>query len=208
MLNKLKSIQNIIRVRTFVMMVVLCNGFLATVAMAETPSATMLANTCAGCHGTFGSSVGPASPTIAGISRDYFIETMLAYKEAQRPSTIMSRIAKGYTEQEIELMADYFSKQKIIRFNQDFDTKKAKRGKKLHKKYCNKCHEDGGGYAEDDAGILAGQWAPFLRFTLTDFLTGERTMGVKKKQQLDKLIKQQGEDGVEQLIQFYASQNQ
>ena len=112
MLNKLKSFQNKIRIRTFVMMVLLCNGFLGAVAMAETPSATMLANTCAGCHGTFGSSVGPASPTIAGISRDYFIETMLAYKEAQRPSTIMSRIAKGYTEQEIELMAEYFSKQK------------------------------------------------------------------------------------------------
>ncbi|WP_455202208.1 c-type cytochrome [Kaarinaea lacus] len=103
-------------------------------------------------------------------------------------------------------MADFFSKQKIIRFTQDYDARQAKRGKKLHKKYCNKCHEEGGGYAEDDAGILAGQWAPFLRFTLSDFLTGDRSMGVKKKQQLDKLIKQQGNQGVEQLIQFYASQ--
>lgn len=179
---------------------------LSSSALAETPGASMLANTCAGCHGTFGSSVGPASPTIAGMSRDYFIETMLAYKEAQRPSTIMSRIARGYTDQEIELLADFFSKQKIIRFTQDYDARQAKRGKKLHKKYCNKCHEEGGGYAEDDAGILAGQWAPFLRFTLSDFLTGDRSMGVKKKQQLDKLIKQQGNQGVEQLIQFYASQ--
>ena len=180
-------------------------GFTSS-AIAETPSATMLANTCAGCHGTFGSSVGPASPTIAGMSRDYFIETMMAYKEEKRPSTIMSRIAKGYAEQEIELMADYFSKQKIIRIPQDFDANKAKRGKKLHKKYCNKCHEEAGGYAEDDAGILSGQWAPFLQFTLADFLTGDRAMNIKKKQQLDKLIKQQGNKGVEQLIHFYASQ--
>ena len=170
------------------------------------PSATMLSNTCAGCHGTFGSSVGPASPTIAGISRDYFIETMLAYKEASRPSTIMIRIAKGYSDEEIELMADYFSRQKIIRFKQHYDPKLANRGRKLHKKYCHKCHEEGGAYAEDDAGILAGQWAPFLRFTLTDFNSGKREMGVKKKQQLDKLLKQQGDAGVEQLIQFYASQ--
>jgi len=177
-------------------------------AIAETPSATMLANTCAGCHGTFGSSVGPASPTIAGMSSDYFIETMLAYKKVQRPATIMTRIAKGYTEQEIQLMAGYFSKQNIIRFDQTYDAKKARRGKKLHKKYCNKCHEEGGGYADDDAGILAGQWAPFLQFTLTDFLTGERAMGPKKRQQLEKLIKQQGNPGVEQLIQFYASQSQ
>ena len=206
MLKQLEPIQKYSRIQSFVLVVLLSISVLTNDAIAETPSATMLANTCAGCHGTFGSSVGPASPTIAGISRDYFIETMMAYKEAQRPSTIMTRIAKGYTEQEIQLMADYFSKQKIVRFDQAYDAKKAKRGKKLHKKYCSKCHEESGGYAEDDAGILAGQWAPFLQFTLTDFLTGDRAMDVKKKQQLDKLIKQQGNAGVEQLIQFYASQ--
>ncbi|WP_455366194.1 c-type cytochrome [Kaarinaea lacus] len=180
--------------------------FPGDITYAETPSATMLAYTCAGCHGTNGSSVGPASPTIAGMSVDYFVETMLAYKNASRPSTIMTRIAKGYTEEEIQLMAEFFSKQPIIRQVQVYDSKQAHRGRKLHKKYCHKCHEEGGALADDDAGILAGQWAPFLRFTLTDFLTGERSMGVKKKQQLDKLIKQQGDAGVEQLIQFYASQ--
>jgi len=176
------------------------------VVYAETPSATMLAYTCAGCHGTNGSSVGPASPTIAGMSADYFVETMLAYKNATRPSTIMTRIAKGYTDEEIQLMADFFSTQPIVRQAQAHDNKKAERGRKLHKKYCHKCHEEGGALPEDDAGILAGQWAPFLGFTLTDFLTGNRPMGVKKKQQLDKLIKQQGDAGIEQLIEFYASQ--
>ena len=175
-------------------------------AAAETPSATMLAYTCAGCHGTNGSSVGPASPTIAGMSADYFIETMLAYKNNTRPSTIMSRIAKGYTDEEIQLMANFFSKQEVVRYAQEHDSKKAQRGKKLHKKYCNKCHEESGALPEDDAGILAGQWAPFLEFTLTDFLNSSRSMSVKKKQQLDKLVKQQGNAGVEELIQFYASQ--
>jgi cytochrome subunit of sulfide dehydrogenase len=206
MIMRIKPAQHNNQPQYLVLMASLFINVFTNSAIAETPSATMLANTCAGCHGTFGSSVGPASPTIAGMSSDFFIETMLAYKKAQRPATIMTRIAKGYTEQEIQLMAGYFSKQDIIRFDQAYDAKKARRGKKLHKKYCNKCHEEGGGYAEDDAGILAGQWAPFLQFTLTDFLTGERTMGPKKKQQLDKLIEQQGNAGVEQLIQFYASE--
>jgi sulfide dehydrogenase cytochrome subunit len=52
---------------------IVCSGYI----YAETPTATMLANTCAGCHGTNGSSVGPSSPTIAGISRDYFIGIFL-----------------------------------------------------------------------------------------------------------------------------------
>lgn len=175
-------------------------------AMTETPTALMLANTCAGCHGTNGSSVGPASPTIAGISRDYFIETMEAYKNAKRPSTIMTRIAKGYTKQEIELMAGFFSKQKFIRYDQQFDASKAKAGKKLHKKYCQKCHEDGGRSAEDDAGILAGQWQPYLRYSMEDFTSGNRTMEKKMKKKMDQLKKSKGDKGVDNLIHFYSSQ--
>ena len=35
---------------------------------ADLPSPAMLGNTCAGCHGTNGSSMGPATPSIAGIT--------------------------------------------------------------------------------------------------------------------------------------------
>lgn len=167
----------------------------------------MLANTCAGCHGTNGSSVGPASPTIAGMSYDYFIETMEAYKKGERPATIMTRIAKGYTEKEIELMAGFFSKQPFIRQSQKFDKKKARKGKKLHKKYCEKCHEEGGRSSEDDAGILAGQWEPYLRFTMEDYTSGNRTMEKKMKKKMKKLDKAHGDKGVDALIHYYASQN-
>ena len=173
---------------------------------AGTATATMLANTCAGCHGTKGSSVGPASPTIAGISYDYFIETMKGYQSGERPSTIMSRIAKGYSEKEIELMADYFSKQSFVRLPQNYDANAARRGKKLHKKYCGKCHEEDGRSAEDDAGILAGQWEPYLRFTLEDFTSGNRPMAKKKKERMNKLDKAHGEAGIDDLVHFYAGQ--
>ncbi len=173
---------------------------------AGTASARMLANTCAGCHGTRGSSVGPASPTIAGISYDYFIETMEAYQSGERPSTIMTRIAKGYNEKEIELMAGYFSKQSFVRLPQEHDGNAARRGKKLHKKYCDKCHEEGGRSAEDDAGILAGQWEPYLRFTLEDFTSGKRPMEKKKKIRINKLDKTHGKAGIDDLVHFYASQ--
>ena len=176
-------------------------------AVADTPSASMLANTCAGCHGTNGSSVGPASPTIAGISKDYFIESMKAYQAGDRPSTIMTRIAKGYTEEEIKLMADYFSKQPFVRQKQKFDSAKASTGQKLHKKYCEKCHEDGGRSAKDDAGILAGQWEPFLRYTLEDFTSGNREMEKKMKKKMDELQKAHGDKGLDELVNYYASQS-
>ena len=177
-------------------------------ARADTPlpSAEMLSNTCAGCHGDKGSSLGPASPSIAGISKDYFLETMTAYQAGERPATIMTRIAKGYTEKELKLMADYFSHQPFVRHPQEHDTRQANLGKKLHKKYCEKCHEDGGRSAEDDAGILAGQWEPYLRFTLEDFTSGKRSMEKKMKKRMDKLAEEHGPQGLEALIHFYASQ--
>jgi sulfide dehydrogenase cytochrome subunit len=181
----------------------LCIG---QIAVAELPTAAMLANTCAGCHGTNGSSVGPASPTIAGISRDYFIESMKAYQSGDRLSTIMQRIAKGYSEAEIELMADYFSKQSFIRHKQEHDVKQADLGRRLHKKYCEKCHEDDGRTADDDSSILAGQWAAYLRFCMQDFINGDRPMEKKKQQRVQELQTDHGDKGVEALIQFYASQ--
>lgn len=175
-------------------------------SLAGTPSASMLANTCAGCHGTNGISNGPATPTIAGISNNYFIETMGQYKSGEIPSTIMSRIAKGYTDEEIKLMAKHFSDMKFKRKPQDFDAKKADFGKKLHKKYCEKCHEDGGRKSDDDAGILAGQWATYLQNTMQDYTSGNREMQKKMKKKVDSLQNDHGNDGLDALINFYASQ--
>ena len=183
-----------------------CSVVVGGTAFAATPSASMLGNTCAGCHGTNGNSNGPATPTIAGISSEYFIETMEAYKSGERPSTIMTRIAKGYTEEEIKRMAEFFAKQKFDRQPQKVDAKMASRGKKLHDKYCEKCHEDGGRSTEDDAGILAGQWKPYLKYTMEDFMGGGREMTKKMKKKVDQLHKSKGDAGMEQLFDYYASQ--
>lgn len=179
---------------------------LAGPVFAETPSAAMLGNTCAGCHGTNGNSHGPATPTLAGVSSEYFIEAMNAYKNGERPSTIMDRIAKGYTDEEVKLMAGFFAKQKMERQPQVVDAAMAKKGMKLHEKYCEKCHEDGGRSTEDDAGILAGQWTPYLHYTMSDFLDGKREMPKKMKKKVEELQSKGGGDAIDALIQFYGSQ--
>ena len=183
-----------------------CGIALCGTAPAATPSAEMLANTCAGCHGTHGNSQGPATPTIAGISNVYFVDAMKEYKDGTRPSTIMTRIAKGYSDEEIDAMAGFFAKQPFQRGKQTADATNARSGAKLHKKYCEKCHEDGGSSSEDDAGILAGQWRPYLHNTFTDFHSGDRTMPKKMKKKMDKMLKKEGDAGLEKLLDFYASQ--
>jgi sulfide dehydrogenase cytochrome subunit len=185
----------------------LAGGFLLStnVALAN-PQAKMLAENCAGCHGPQGSSVGPASPTIAGVEAETFIEIMQAYKAADRPSTIMTRIAKGYSEEEIKLMSGYFSQQKFVRHEQKTDSKKVASGKKLHKKFCEKCHEDNGYKDEDGSSVLAGQWKPYLEYSMADFMSGDRSMPKKMKKRLQKMIKAAGEESVTDVIEFYASQ--
>ena len=140
-------------------------GGLATgSAVAAMPDAgTMLANTCLGCHGPGGSSTGPSTPTIAGMQPESFLEAMKGYKEGTRPATVMDRIVKGYTEDEVKAMAAVFAKQTFVRYPQKVDDKKVAEGKKLHKDHCEKCHVDEGMKDEDGSSVLAGQWLPYLQ---------------------------------------------
>ena len=68
---------------------------------------TILANPCSGCHGTDGNSPG-SIPTIADLDSEEIAEALLDFKSDNRSSTIMNRIAKGYTDEEIQLIADFY----------------------------------------------------------------------------------------------------
>jgi len=175
-------------------------------AVMSGASAEMLANTCAGCHGFNGVSQGPATPSIAGMSAEYLTEVLKAYKSGDAASTMMGRIAKGYTDEELKQVAEVFAKKKFVAAKQESDSAAAKKGKKLHKKYCEKCHSESGSEADDDSGFLSGQWTPYLHATMTDFTSGKREMPKKMKKKVKKLMKKEGEDGMKALMAYYASQ--
>ncbi|MCU7843924.1 MAG: cytochrome c4 [Candidatus Thiodiazotropha sp. (ex Monitilora ramsayi)] len=173
-------------------------------SQAESPSGQALAFTCAGCHGTDGSSVGPSSPSIAGMDPDVFIDVMKGYREDKRNSTIMNRIAKAYTDEQLKGMAWFFAKQELQVSPQKHDPQLAVVGEKLHQKYCEKCHEDGG--APGDSGTLAGQWMPYLKYSMADYIDGLRPYPRKMKRKVDAVIEAEGADAVPALIHFYGSQ--
>lgn len=187
--------------------VVLAGGLLASsMAQADFDRASMLANTCVGCHGINGISTGPAIPSIGGMSETYFTETMKAYRDGDRPNTIMTRLAKGYSDQDIADMAKYFSSQKYVQVEQSHDKQMAAQGKRLHSTFCERCHDAGGTVAEDDSGFLSGQMKPYLEYSMQDFTSGNREYTERRmKQEVEKLIAQHGDKGIQQLIEYYAS---
>jgi sulfide dehydrogenase cytochrome subunit len=189
----------------------------------------MLSNTCFGCHGPEGVSEGPATPTIAGMAKSYFINAMLAYKYAgeegrdaklaetisklkldpdeidvlDRKSTVMTRIAQGYSDDEILALAEFFSSKPFKGVAQKADAKLVKEGEKVHKKQCEKCHEDNG-HKSDGAGRMAGQWMPYLEFTLADFLSADKHRVMPKK--MAEKAKNLTPDEIKAVIHFYGSQ--
>ena len=93
--------------------------------LSNTPHIRTLAASCAACHGTNGNAAGGNSVsgntagnavvnnfTLAGIDGKYFVAQMLAFKNGSRPATVMHHHAKGLNEDEINLLAVYFSQQK------------------------------------------------------------------------------------------------
>ena len=77
----------------------------------ELSCGAMLSASCEGCHGTNGRSPG-AMPSIAGKSAEYLREALERFRSGEVPSTVMGRHVKGYSEEEIRLISEYFSKQK------------------------------------------------------------------------------------------------
>lgn len=71
-----------------------------------------MAANCANCHGTDGKAVGVGGLSIAGWEKNRFIETMKGFKDGTRPATLMHQISKGYSDEQIAQLADYFAAQK------------------------------------------------------------------------------------------------
>jgi len=83
-------------------------------AVAQTADPNLprnLAAGCSACHGTNGVSLG-GMPSLAGQAKADFVRKMQDFKAGRTPATIMHQLAKGYTDEQIDLMAGWFAAQK------------------------------------------------------------------------------------------------
>lgn len=174
-------------------------------------SAAMLANTCAGCHGPNGVSGGPSMPSIAGMPAGYLNEIMAEFKSGDRPSTIMGRLAQGYTDEEVAKISDFYAKQAWgsaavtdnLKNYTPIDDAMAAKGRKYAKK-CGKCHEDNGRSIEDDTPRLAGQWLNYLQIKMDEYKDPDLSVPQPKK--MKKQINKLSAEKLDAISHFYASQ--
>ena len=66
---------------------------------------------CSGCH-AISKTVDTPVPRIVGRKADELSTAMLEFKSGKRPNTIMTRLAKGFSDEEIVAMSAWFAAQK------------------------------------------------------------------------------------------------
>ena len=86
------------------------------IAAAQNTDATKLyhrslAATCANCHGTDGKGVPEGGmPLINNLSSQQLLDAMKAYKSGAREGTIMPQLAKGYSDEQLQIITNQLGK--------------------------------------------------------------------------------------------------
>lgn len=63
---------------------------------------------CAGCHGTDGTLTKPGLPLLKAVPADLTYKALIEFKNDVKRSTIMGRITKGYSDDELLAVSKYF----------------------------------------------------------------------------------------------------
>jgi sulfide dehydrogenase cytochrome subunit len=80
----------------------------ALVASAEPPAG---AASCSGCHPASSRVTSPV-PRLLGLDRAAIVRAMQEFRSGQRAATVMDRIAKGFTDEEVQAIAAWLASQK------------------------------------------------------------------------------------------------
>lgn len=78
-------------------------------AAAQQADGRVLAMSCMNCHGPGGKSRGEI-PSIAGKTEDVIKNALIDFRDGKRTgtaATVMTRLAKGYSDAEIDALAKY-----------------------------------------------------------------------------------------------------
>src|SRR3954463_13049325 len=90
--------------------IVAAMALLAFVATARAADAPPGASSCSGCHAANAGVASPV-PRLIGRNPDEIVSAMTAFRTGKQPGTIMDRIAKGFSDDEIRAIAAWYGAQ-------------------------------------------------------------------------------------------------
>ena len=99
--------------RTTLATLAVATAALAATAPAQAQDAARardIAATCANCHGPNGVSLGTVE-TLAGKPKAELAQKLQEFKQGKRPGTIMPQLAKGFTDEQLDIVAAWFAAQ-------------------------------------------------------------------------------------------------
>lgn len=76
--------------------------------------ASVMAHSCAACHGTNGQLGDEYFKPLAGMPVQQFVRTMTDFREGLRASTLMGHVARGFTDADLQAMAEFFAAQQPL----------------------------------------------------------------------------------------------
>lgn len=136
---------------------------------------------CVACHGIDGNSVNPEWPTIAGQHTSYLVRELKAFRDGARQNPLMSPMAAGLSDQDIEDLAAWFSSQAVR--GGETEPSKLKLGQRVFRggnvqqqtMACAACHgPTGHGNPLANYPAIQGQHATYVAAQLRAYRSGQR----------------------------------
>jgi len=137
--------------------------------------------TCSACHGADGNSLNPEWPSLAGQHTRYAIRQIKAYQSGERQNVLMSGMAMGLSEQDIDDLAAYYAAQPAVL--RTADPALVPLGQQIYRggiaekgiPACSACHGPKGvGNLLAGYPVIRGQHATYTAATLRAYKSGER----------------------------------
>ena len=186
---------------------VLGGGYAMTVMSGQTGGSkveSIVAESCAGCHGQDGNSVVPGFPKLAGQQKVYLLREMMDYKEGRRQSEVMVPALAQLSEEDMSNLAAYFAAkapspgalahpERLALGKRVFLEGNTKTGVPS----CDGCHEENGEGSKKFPRV-AGQHTEYALEQLAQYASGKRSNGVKVMRTIaERLSKEEAEAVVE-----------
>ena len=87
------------------------------ISLLKVSFANNIALPCYGCHISNNNKSNYSIPMIEGIDKKYFISAFHEYKNKARDNYLMQIISQGYSDSDIENLAEYFSNKESIQYD-------------------------------------------------------------------------------------------